>query len=204
MDAAFLIKGLILGFSIAAPVGPISLLCIRRTLTEGRSSGLATGLGAATADSIYAFVAAFSLTAVSSFLLDYKMPIHLIGSAFLFYLAITIFFSHVSDQKPAVLSPGALAYTYITSVFLTLTNPTTILSFIAVFAGLGLAEAGTSFADAGSMVAGVFVGSSLWGVILTTGVNAIRDRLTPKHLLWVNRISGGLIAALGIISLLNV
>ncbi len=199
----FFIKGLILGFSIAAPVGPIGLLCIRRTLAEGRWSGLITGLGAATADTIYGFVAAFGLTAISSLLLDYKMPIQLIGSAFLFYLAITIFFSKPTENMERAPSAAALAHSYGSAVLLTLTNPTTILSFLAVFAGLGLVSEAGNYSGATFMVIGVFTGSALWWVMLSSGIEAIRDKFTPQHMVWVNRISGVLITALGIFSLLH-
>src|SRR3954468_17812764 len=139
MDASIIITGVILGFSIAAPVGPIGVLCIRRSLAEGRRVGLATGLGAATADALYGAVAAFGLTAISSFLIGQKSWLGLIGGLFLCYLGIRTFQSQPAEN-PATLPSGGLLSAYSSTLLLTLTNPMTILSFVAVFAAFGLAK----------------------------------------------------------------
>jgi threonine/homoserine/homoserine lactone efflux protein len=161
MDFTFLLEGLVIGFSIAAPVGPIGMLCIRRTLAEGRLSGIASGLGAATADAVYGCVAALGLTFISNILIDQQVWLRLIGGLFLCYLGIKTFLAR--PTKRAALTKGnGLVGAYASTFFLTLTNPMTILSFSAIIAGLGLASAGRNFISAGALVLGVFIGSSLW------------------------------------------
>jgi threonine/homoserine/homoserine lactone efflux protein len=140
MPLSFLVKGLAIGFAIAAPVGPIGVLCIRRSLTDGQRIGLATGLGAATADAAYGAVAAFGLTAVSTFLVKQRMALGIIGGAFLCYLGLRTWLSKPAE-KPAEARGSGLASAYSSTLLLTLTNPTTILSFVAVFAGFGLGVA---------------------------------------------------------------
>ena len=196
-------KGIVLGFSIAAPVGPIGLLCIRRTLTEGKLSGFVSGLGAATADAFYGFVAAFGLTAISSLLLSYKMPIALIGGFFLLYLAIRIFFSGPSGEPTATQSTVSLSCSYLSTAFLTLTNPATILSFIAVFAGVGIVGSQRNYGAAIALVLGVFLGSALWWLFLSSGVGWFNSRLSDAALVWINRVSGLLMAGLGVTALLE-
>src|SRR4051812_8188873 len=132
MNTAPFLKGLLIGFSIAAPVGPIGVLCIQRTLSYGRLSGLLTGLGAATADGVYGAVAAFGLTVVSSFLTGQQFWFQLIGGAFLFYLGAKNF-KATPATKAASKEHKGLLFDYISTVFLTLTNPATILSFVAIF-----------------------------------------------------------------------
>lgn len=198
---AIFFKGIVLGFSIAAPVGPIGLLCIQRTLAQGRTSGFVSGMGAATADGFYGSVAAFGLTAVSAFLLRFSIPIRVVGACFLFYLAARTFYARpaqgLSNRSPG----GSLWKAYASTVFLTLTNPMTILSFMAVFAGFGIMNAEGAYLKSALLVAGVFLGSSLWWLILSSAVGVFEARLTPATLVWINRISGTLIAALGVLSL---
>lgn len=198
----FLLKGLIIGFSIAAPVGPIGVLCIRRTLSKGRTSGLASGLGAATADAIYGCVAGFGLTLISNLLLEEQIWFRSIGGGFLLYLGIRTFLSKPGGEV-ATARRLNLAGDYISTFLLTLTNPLTILSFAAIFAGLGLAGPGGAFGYAGMLVLGVFFGSGLWWLILSSTVAAFRGRFTLKGLHWVNRISGLVILAFGLLALLG-
>src|SRR6266511_6449745 len=169
MDTGFLYRGLILGFSIAAPVGPIGVLCIRRTLAEGRGMGLASGLGAATADAFYGAVAGFGLTTVSELLVRQEAWLRLLGGLFLCHLGLKTFLTPPAERAATVKS-GGLATAFVSTLVLTLTNPMTILSFVAVFAGLGLGAGTGSYSAAGFMVFGVFVGSAIWWLLLTTGV----------------------------------
>jgi threonine/homoserine/homoserine lactone efflux protein len=199
MPAGFLIKGFIIGFAIAAPVGPIGVLCIRRSLAEGRQIGLATGLGAATADATYGGVAAFGITTISGFLIGQRTWLGLIGGMFLCYLGIRTFASK-PPQESAQANSGGLGPAYFSTLFLTLTNPMTILSFAAVFASLGLAALPNYF-SAGAMVVGVFSGSAFWWLILSSGVSAYRSRVTPKWMQAVNRLSGGILLAFGLWSI---
>jgi len=202
MDLTLLLKGLIIGFSIAAPIGPIGVLCIRRTLAEGRISGIASGLGAATADAAYGCAAVLGLTFISNILIDQQAWLHLIGGLFLCYLGIKTFLT--KPAKRAALARGnGLAGAYASTFLLTLTNPMTILSFAAIIAGLGLAATSENFMSAGAVVLGVFIGSSLWWLILSGSVGVFQEKLDPQGLQWVNRISGAIITGFGLAALLS-
>ncbi|HEU5102673.1 MAG TPA: LysE family translocator [Roseiflexaceae bacterium] len=200
MDASLLLRGLLIGFSIAAPVGPIGVLCIRRTLAQGRAAGLISGLGAASADAIYGCIAGFGLTFISSLLISQQGWLKLIGGAFLCYLGIRTLLSQPAERAAAGDAIG-LVGAYASTFLLTLTNPTTILSFVAVFAGLGLASMGGDYAAALLLVLGVFFGSALWWLLLSGGVGMFRARLDVRAMRWVNRLSGGVITAFGLLAL---
>ena len=202
MDISFFLRGLVLGFSIAAPVGPIGVLCIRRTLAEGRASGLVSGLGAATADAIYGCIAGFGLTLISKFLVSQQVWLRLIGGGFLCFLGIRTFLSKPAENVASAKGNG-LVDSYVSTFFLTITNPMTILSFAAIFAGLGVGSASGSYVSAAVLVLGVFIGSALWWFILSSGVSIFRTRLNPDRLRWVNRISGIIITGFGLIALLS-
>lgn len=196
MESALFFKGFIIGFSIAAPVGPIGILCIQRTLAGGSVQGLVTGLGAATADAIYGFIAAFGLTFISNFLVEHSDGFRLIGGLFLCYLGIRAFLSKPQNQTFSVASRSTLS-SYGTTFFLTLTNPMTILFFAGVFAGLGMVSESIQYASAGLMVIGVFIGSGAWWLILSGTTTILRNRMNARKLAWVNRISGFVILAFG-------
>jgi threonine/homoserine/homoserine lactone efflux protein len=198
MELVALLRGVALGLAIAAPVGPIGVLCIRRTLADGRTAGLVSGLGAATADAAYGAIAAFGLTLVSSLLLGARLWVHLAGALFLCYLGVRTALARPASE-PASASAKGLAGAYASTLALTLTNPATILSFAIVFAGLGLA--GGSPSTAGLTVLGVFTGSALWWLALSTGVGLLRARFTPGALRWVNRLSGAVLIGFGIVAL---
>ena len=187
----YLVKGLVIGFAIAAPVGPIGVLCIRRTLAEGRASGLATGLGAATADAFYGAVAGFGLTAISGFLLSYQVWLQLLGGLFLCGLGLKTCL-HKPGAEVVRVGGRGLVQAYVTSVALTLTNPATILSFAAVFAGAGLGQAQADVADASALVAGVFLGSTIWWFNLSGFVARWRRRYPSAEQL-VRKPLGGVV-----------
>jgi threonine/homoserine/homoserine lactone efflux protein len=192
MRLTFLLKGLLIGFSIAAPVGPIGLLCIQRTVAYGRKSGLLSGLGAATADGVYGLIAGFGLTAVSALLIRLQLWVRLIGGLFIVYLGIKTFLSPPAETS-ANLARRDLISDYGSTMFLTITNPVTILSFAAVFAGAGLLGSQRDFASATALVAGVVLGSALWWLVLSGGVSIFRGRFTRGALRWVNRIAGAVL-----------
>ena len=202
MDLSFFLRGLIVGFSIAAPVGPIGVLCIRRTLANGRASGLISGLGAATADAIYGSIAGFGLTFISSLLIRHQGWLRLVGGTFLCYLGLKTFFARPAEQ-PALAKGNDLLSAYASTFFLTLTNPMTILSFAAIFAGLGVGSASGNYFSAGILVLGVFIGSALWWLILSSGVGMIWKKFNSLGLRWINRISGIIITAFGLFVLLS-
>ncbi|MEW5717473.1 MAG: LysE family translocator [Chloroflexota bacterium] len=196
----FLLKGLILGFSIAAPVGPIGVLCIRRTLADGRAAGFVSGLGAATADAFYGSIAAFGLTVVSNFLTSQETALRLVGGAFLCYLGVKTLLARPAGNAAPVQGNG-LVGSYASTFFLTLTNPLTILSFVAVFAGLGFVSGGSDLLSAAFLVLGVFVGSAFWWLLLSGGVSLFRSRFDVRALRWVNWISGMIITTFGALAL---
>jgi threonine/homoserine/homoserine lactone efflux protein len=200
VSIVFLLRGLLIGLSIAAPVGPIGVLCIRRTLAAGRVYGLVSGLGAATADAFYGSVAGFGLTFLSSFLIEQRFWLRLIGGLFLCYLGIRTFLAQPAERAAAAKSTG-LTGAYASTLLLTLTNPTTIFSFAAIFAGLGLASVSGSYLSSGLLVLGVFLGSALWWFVLSGGVSLFREKLGTRQLRWINRLSGGIILAFGALAL---
>lgn len=202
MEINFFSKGLAIGFSIAAPVGAIGLLSINRTLSQGRLVGFVSGLGAATADGIYGCIAGFGLTFFSNFLIEQQFWLRLIGGIFLCYLGIKTFISKTTRQEVEVNKSG-LIEAYLSTLILTITNPLTILSFIAVFAGLGLANTNTDYISAAVLVLGVFLGSACWWFILSGGVSLIRNKLNSRIFQLINQVSGLIISAFGVAALLS-
>ena len=200
MDVRLFFKGLILGLSIAAPVGPIGLLCIRRTLARGRAIGLVSGLGAATADAVYGCIAGFGLAFVTDLLVGGQVWLRLAGGVFLIVLGVKTWRAAVASEAADARGNG-LVGAYASTFVLTLTNPVTILSFAAMFAGIGLPEDGLGGAVV--LVLGVFAGSALWWLLLSGLVGLFRDRLGVGVLRWVNRVSGTAIAAFGVVALLG-
>ena len=195
-----LLKGLLLGFSVAAPVGPIGLLCIKRTLSEGKLSGFVSGLGAATADLVYGCIAAFGLTAISSFLLYYKHPIQIVGGIFLVYLAVKIFFSRVPEKSALGDIDVSLTKSYISTFFLTITNPVTIISFMAMFAGLGIIAAVGNYFQSVIVVIGVFLGSAIWWLTLSMIVGLFHKKISSRTMYWINKIAAVFILLLACFS----
>jgi threonine/homoserine/homoserine lactone efflux protein len=223
VDWAFLPRGLLIGFSIAAPVGPIGVLCIRRTLADGRAVGFVSGLGAATADAAYGAIAGFGLTAISGVLIGGQAWLRLVGGLFLVYLGLrTLLAGQAQTPVAARREPDAprepdssragathtppaqhnLAGAYATTLVLTLTNPMTILSFAAIFAGLGIAAA-RDYGSAALLVAGVFTGSALWWFILSGIAATLRGRMGAGSLRWVNGAAGAVILTFGVLALLS-
>ncbi|MBU6383434.1 MAG: LysE family translocator [Verrucomicrobia bacterium] len=203
MNFDWFLKGIILGFSIAAPVGPIGILCVRKTLQFGRFSGLFSGLGAACADSVYAIIAAFGLTMISNFLLAGQFWFRLIGGVFLLYLGWKTFVAKAATDSKQV-PHTTLLNDFISTFFLTITNPMTILSFLAVFAGLGLSSVHGDYLQAGGLVLGVFLGSTLWWLLLSEGVTMFRKKVSEKVMIWINRIAGVIILGFGVSALLSI
>lgn len=198
-----ILKGILLGFAIAAPVGPIGVLCIRRTLSEGRWLGFVSGLGAATADMFYASIAAFGLTALQSFLVSGQTWLRWAGGLFLIYLGARTFLSRPADGGGRTTgSPRGWLGSYLSTVGLTLTNPATILSFTMIFAGFGLSNTKGSYGSATLLVGGVFLGSSAWWLTLSSLVGLLHQKFTAGWMIWVNRISGLIILSFGIAALL--
>lgn len=195
MDLSLFGRGLVLGFTIAAAVGPISLLTIRRTLAHGRIYGLASGLGVALADATYGAIAAFGLTAISSLLVSGRVILGLLGGAFLVALGWRTITSRPGEAASVADRPG-LGGAFLSIFGLTMTNPMTILSFAALFAGFGVV--GEGGAEAALIVAGVFCGSAAWWLLLTSVVSMLRSRVTLRWLTWVNRVAGVVVIGFGV------
>lgn len=196
MDYLLFIKSSIIGLSIAAPVGPIGLLCMQRTLLSGAKTGFACGLGAATADAIYGAIGAFGLTAVTQLFTSIAKPLVLFGGIFLIWMGIQVL-KAASDAKAAVVASNTSTLAAFGSTMaLTLANPMTILSFIAVFSALsGSME--LSPESATTMVVGVFIGSAIWWFMLSVGVSLVRHKMNKLAMNRISKAAGFLLIAFG-------
>lgn len=185
------LKSALIGLSIAAPVGPIGLLCIQRTLDHGPRVGLATGLGAAVADALYGAIGAFGVTAVIALLNDARPLLASGGALFLLWLAWNAW--HGAEPRKAAQAAGGVKgwHAFGGTFLLTMSNPATILSFIAVFSSLA---GGMATASPAWMIAGVFIGSAAWWFVLVGMVGRLRERLQARHLRWIRRGSALLLA----------
>ena len=201
MDPELLARGIVLGFTIAAAVGPISLLVIRRTLAEGRVVGFVSGLGVATADGTYGAIAAFGLGAITDLLVGGQRILGLVGGAFLLWLAWQTIRAEPTEPAASPEPRRGLPGAYLSTLGLTLTNPMTILSFAALFAGLGIAPGNVG--GAASLTLGVFLGSSTWWLVLTTVIGALRSRVTTTWLGRINVVSGVVIGIFALLAIGN-
>lgn len=201
MESAALWEGFTVGFMIAAPVGPIGVLCIRRTLADGQAHGLVSGLGAATVHACYAGIAGFGLTFLASFLAEQHGWLRLGGSALLCYLGLRIFRTRAA-LGGAPSDCRSLARAYASALCLAIANPMTVLPFVAFAAGLSAERESPSQLSAAVLVAGVFLGSALWWVLLSSAVRAVRQWLGAEALGWINRLAGAIIVGFGLLVLL--
>ena len=202
MDLSFFFRGFLLAITIAAPVGPTGVLCMQRTLTGGPLYGFISGLGASTAHAIFGSIAAFGLTFVSRFLAEQQFWFRLISGVFICYLGTRVFLLVPATRRAPVRGAGYVGG--FASIFaLTLLNPITALFFVGVFPVLGHVGQSASYASAGTLVLGVFTGSTLWWFVLSIVTSIFQERVSPSAMRWVNRISGGLIIAFGIVILFS-
>ncbi len=188
MTLALFLRGLLVGLAIAAPIGPIGVLCIQRTLADGVVRGIVTGLGSSTAHGIYAAIAGFGFAAMGNSHSSAQVALRLAGSGYLAYLALRIARTDPTIQPIKGRGRGLLA-TYISSFLVDITSPGTIVLFAAIFAGLGTTSAAGRYDATAVLVLGVLVGSASWWVILSNGVNLLRGRLNQIWLRWINRFS---------------
>jgi threonine/homoserine/homoserine lactone efflux protein len=191
-----LLKGIIVGIVIALPVGPVGVLCVRRTLFEGPTYGFASGLGAAIADTIFGIVAGFGITIVRDFMLRYQDWFAAAGGLFLLYVGVKALLE-ARDTEPEPVHDESYVGTFVSTFALTITNPITILAFAGIFAKVGVSREG-GFLDAGVLVAGIFLGSLLWWLGLSFGIAALRRGVGTVRLVWLNRISGAILALSGL------
>jgi threonine/homoserine/homoserine lactone efflux protein len=193
-------NALILGFAIAVPVGPVSLLCMQRTLTLGRAAGLATGLGVAAADAFYAVLVAGGLS-VAAELLMAQAPWLTFGAGIcLVFLGILILRASPSAAASGTFE-GTLGWSFMSGFLLTVTNPVAIVLLVAGFAVLGLAASEIDLRRGALLVAGIFLGSTLWWVTLVAGVSLIHRQIAPATVRWINRAAGLVIVLFGIFAL---
>lgn len=197
MNLELPLRGVLTGLIIAAPVGPVNVLCIQRTIEKGWRSGIVSGVGAAAADTIYGSVAGFSMSLVIAWLIREQFWIRLIGGFVLLLIGVLYYF-----KKPKSLKEPCKDTThsdFVSTFFLTLTNPTTVLSFIAVLAVLGVDHKRPWWMTI-FLVAGIFIGSMAWWLILTGTVNKLRNKITDRTMLWMNRVAGIAIGAFGVLN----
>ena len=195
------VKGLVVGFLLAAPVGPIAVLCVQRTLTQNRLTGFLSGLGAAVADAIYGCIAALGLTLVSKLLIEHRNWLQVMGGAFLCIVGVRTFFSRAVARRKEPTWPGLIG-AFFSALFLTLTNPMTFIAFAAVFASVGLGSVRDNSVDIGALAAGVFLGSGLWWTILVGCAHAFRAKMTAERLGKLNRVAGVIVTLVGLTYLL--
>ncbi|MCD1295141.1 lysine transporter LysE [Methanocella sp. CWC-04] len=197
-----LVIGVLVGFFIAAPLGPISIICIRRTLAEGRLSGFAAGLGVATADTIYGCIAGFGITFISDLIVTGHSVLYLISAILLCYVGIRIFTSSPPDMEAEVKGKG-LANAYLSTFLITIVNPVTIIAFLAVFAGMGIINSSMDHISTAMILAGIFIGSLSWWLILSLLVGYFRTRLDTGWLFKLNRLAGMIIIGFGIVAFIS-
>ncbi len=191
----FFVKGIAAGFAVAAPVGAVAVLCIRRTIANGLLSGIATGTGAALADMFYGVIAAYGVGFITDILYAHQTPFRVVGGLVLIAMAARMMLSRQPDQGGSV--AGNLAGDFLSALVITITNPMTLLAFGVVFAAIGVASASESASAELSLVAGVLAGALAWWLALA-GMTALCNRFVGDFpVLWVNRVSAALIFACG-------
>ncbi|MFA6066331.1 MAG: LysE family transporter [Candidatus Babeliaceae bacterium] len=206
MNLPIFIQGIIIGISLAAPIGPLSIICIRRSLTDRFMASVAVALGAATADALFGFIAIFGVTTISAFLMHHNALLRFVGGLFLGYLGITTL------QRTSVTTTSGnksqfLITIYLSTFILTLTNPLTIVAFGALFTVFGITELVNNYTTALPLISGIFCGSATWFIFLSTFIHLFKNNWKPGTLTLINKISGiGLIvfACIAFMSILKI
>lgn len=199
------LTGIIIGLMASIPLGPIGLMCIQRTLSKSHKSGFVSGLGAAVADLIFAAIALFSLTFVMSIVETHLGLIKVLGGISVVIVGVTIFLKNpVVQIRRNRSGKGNLWSDFISLFLVTMANPAFILIFVALFAAFGVSQVALGHIFGMVMLVGVLCGSATWWFMLTFGVSLLRKRFRPRHLLWINRLSGAVIVLLGTIAILTI
>ena len=199
---SLLLRGFALGFAIAASPGPIFFLCVRRTLVQGRLTGLFSGLGVAAVDGFYAAVATFGVAALTAAFVAGRRPLAVVGGVVLALLGARILLERARSNSPATATGRGLAWAFVSTVGLTITNPATIISFAALAATLGLGTSG-SLVRPLLVVIGVLLGSAAWWCVLVIATSLLRTRLTPRVVRGLSTFSGLAIVVLGILAVIS-
>jgi len=197
MLLTFLLKGILVGLVIAVPVGPVGIMCVRRTIFEGKLAGLVSGFGAATADAVFGIIAGFGITAVADWLLGYQEWLRGIGGCVLVLIGGNNLRAKAQAQLDSSPDPESLSWDFLSTFLLTLANPVTIFAFAGIFAAIGLSGEEATFDRAAILVLGVWVGSLLWWLALAFGLTSFARLLEARYLAWVNRASGGILLLCG-------
>lgn len=196
MDFSFFIQGIIIGLTLAVPVGPIALICIQRTVTDGRFHGIFSGIGVATADSFYAAVTVLGLTIISSVIVTNQFLFRFLAGIVLIFVGMRVFMS-----LPSCVSTKTVHETYfkdyLSMVGIAIANPLTLVFFLIVLPGFGIVINSTAFLSAAEFIAGVFFGSTAWWILLCGTIGSMRSRFSIKTLGLINRVSGVLISVCG-------
>ena len=205
MNATILfLKGIGIGFLVSIPVGPIAVLCIQRTMSKGRIYGIATGIGAAVADMVYSLIAACGLTVVASFLDREKLKIKLIGGIILCVFGLVKIFLTRQVQQVENKNSNGILTSYVSGFLLTLANPLNVLLFMSLFTTMELSGTAKHYLSAVMLVTGVFVGGSLWWLIVNGLSSMFFEKLIQQHHLeWLDKIAGIIILAFGVLMLLS-
>ena len=198
------LQGLLVGFLASVPLGPIGVICIQRTLSGTHKSGFFSGLGAATADTIFATLAVFSLSFLTDFMELHKHWFTAIGGILIIVLGFSIFYKRVKRPSQRRQTRSSLLSDYLSILFLTLTNPAYILVFITLFAALGISSEGHHTAVNLLLILGVLIGAACWWFTLTYAVSKLRRRFRLRHLWWINQITGAVIIAFGMLLVLSI
>lgn len=197
------LKGILIGFVIAAPIGPIGILCIQRTISGRYGLSLMTGLGAGVADTVYGAIAGFSLVSIANFIAQYEFYLRLFGSVLLGWIGFSIFRSPLRHDPLETRSKETFFHGFTSAFFLTLSNPIALIVFAAAFTVMGVSPQSDSLDQSLVLVGGVFVGANGWWFALSTTIHLIHHKLSETNLLWINRISGGLLLGFGAYMLLS-
>ena len=197
MDLDLPLRGLAAGFIIAAPVGPVNVLCIQRTLEKGWKPGIVSGLGAAFADSLYGGVAGLSISIIIQFLIQEEFWLRLIGGILLMLIGAVYYFKPPPSIEAA--KNGSAHSDFASAFLLTIANPTTVLSFLTVLATLGLGRHRPLW-ETSLLIAGIFCGAMTWWLILTGGTNLLRGKITDRTMAWMNHVAGIAIGAFGLVN----
>ena len=204
MLLAFFLKGIVVGVVIAVPVGPVGVLCVHRSILEGKLAGFVSGLGAATADAIFGIIAAFGLTFVADWLMSYEQWLRGAGGCYLLYIGGRAFAAEPPTELESEDNPETLLRDFASTFVLAVINPITILAFLGIFAAIGLGGAQATFGHASILVLGVWVGSLLWWLLLSFGIGRVRHSIEPHHLAWISRGSGAILLFSGVALLITV
>jgi threonine/homoserine/homoserine lactone efflux protein len=206
MGIILFLKGLLIGFLASIPMGPIGVLCIQRTLNKGRKSGFYSGLGAATGDAVYAIIAGFGISIIISFIEEKHIYFQVIGGIIIVILGLNTFYTNPAKQiKVQRLNQNSIFEDFLSVFFLTITNPMPFFFFLAMFAGLNIANnSPLDLLRIGLMVLGIFTGSTFWWFLLSTVVSFFSHRFRLRSLWWINKIAGIITFFLGLAAILSV